>query len=320
MSRSRRPRTTTPAAATGGATPVLPAVREPEPGVAYTQVLRGSDFTPARSFIGLALALFAYALVVPLVNQGLLAAFWVAQGRPGTFTEYFGRARGYEVVGGLVAAHVALASLIVIAWALVRHWHHRPGAYLGSVQPGLRWRYLLLCLPLAALALNGVLWATRGVGALQAPQPLWGWWLLAIVVFSPLQAAGEEFFFRGYLMQSIGALVPQRWFGVVVSAAVFAFFHGTQNVWLFLDRFAFGLLAGALVVLTGGLEAAVAAHVANNVFAFGYAVFTGGVAQTRGLQAIGPMQAVLDVVSFTLVAVLCWWLGRRLRVATTTPA
>lgn len=295
-------------------------VREPDPGVAYTQVLRGPDFTPVRSLVGLALALFAYAMLVPTINQILLAVFWLVSGRAGTFAQFFARAQAYETPWGLVATHVALASLILIAWVMVRFWHRRPGAYLASVQPGMRWRYLLLCLPIAALVFNVVLWTLRGPIEVQAPQAHWGWWLLAICLFSPLQAAGEEFFFRGYLMQGVGSLVAQRWFGVVVSALVFAAFHGVQNAWLFVDRFAFGLLAGALVVLTGGLEAAIAAHVANNLFAFGYAVFGGGVAQTRVLQSIGPMQALTDVLGFALVAAMAWLLGRRLRVATTSPA
>src|SRR3712207_8477032 len=38
--------------------------------------------------------------------------------------------------------------------------------------------------------------------------------------------------------------------------------------WTFLDRFAFGLAASAVVWLTGGLEAAIVLHAANNVVVF----------------------------------------------------
>ncbi|MGA4507665.1 CPBP family intramembrane glutamic endopeptidase [Propionibacteriaceae bacterium G1746] len=305
--------------------PVLPfggptqPISAPDSGVPYTQVLRGRGFWPVRSWFGLAFALFGYALIVPLVNQGLVWLFWLFQGRPGSYTEYFGRARGYEMPLGLVAGHVALAMLIPISLAMVALWHRRPGSFLGSVQPGMRWRYLLLALPVAALILNVVLWVDAGsVPQFSVPDGWW-WWVLAIVVFSPLQAAGEEFFFRGYLLQGIGSLSRHKWVGIVASAFVFAMFHGVQNVWLFVDRFAFGLLAALLVVLTGGLEAAIAAHVANNVFAFGYAVFSGSVASTRAVQSIGPKEALVDVLGFALVALATWWLGRRLKVATTTP-
>ena len=56
---------------------------------------------------------------------------------------------------------------------------------------------------------------------------------MVIVLTSPLQAAAEEIFFRGYLLQALGSLVAKPWFGVVVSSLVFALLHGTQNLPLF---------------------------------------------------------------------------------------
>ena len=294
-------------------------ITAPDPGVPYTAVLRGRSHLPVKSWFGLAFALFGYALVVPLANQLLNWVFWLLWGRGSSFGDFFRRAARYELPQGLVAGHLALATLTLISMGMVKYWHRRPVAFLASVQPGMRWRYLLLCLPIAAVVLNVVLWIGQGsVPEFSAPSGWW-WWVLVIVVFSPLQAAGEEFFFRGYLLQGIGSLSRHRWVGFVASALVFALFHGVQNVWLFVDRFAFGLLAALLVVLTGGLEAAIAAHVANNVFAFGYSVFTGSVAATRAVSRIGPVEALFDVLGFALVALACWWLGRRLNVATTTP-
>lgn len=296
-------------------------VADPPPGVRWTQVLQGRGFLPVRAWFGLALALFGYALVVPLLNQLLVLLAWAVSGARGTFTAFYLRAGAYETPWGLVATHLALGSLTIIALVMVRFWHGRPTAFGVSVQPGMRWRYLLLSLPLAALVLNAAMWLGRiGQSVEFTAPPGWQWWLLAILLCSPLQAAGEEFFFRGYLMQGFGSLSHRPWVGVVASALVFAAFHGVQNVWLFLDRFGFGLLAGTLVLLTGGLEAAIAAHVANNLFAFGYATFMGGVAQTRTLQAIGPQQLAQDLIAFTVIGLVTWWLGTRLRVATSTPS
>ena len=154
----------------------------------------------------------------------------------------------------------------------------------------------------------------------------WWAWLLAIIITSPFQAIAEEMFFRGYLMNVISGLsvnLPEkagRWTSVVVSALVFAFMHGTQNAWLFADRFAFGLLAGWLVIVTGGLEAGVAAHVVNNLFAFGYAVFLGGVSQARGMTAMSWVDAAWDVGGFLTIALAGWWIGSLMRVARRTPA
>ena len=54
----------------------------------------------------------------------------------------------------------------------------------------------------------------------------------------------------------------------VVTAALFSAAHAPPDVLTFLDRFAFGLAASAVVWLTGGLEAAIVLHAVNNVLVF----------------------------------------------------
>ena len=67
----------------------------------------------------------------------------------------------------------------------------------------------------------------------------------------------------------------------MVPAFLFGLAHGLgQSIPVFFDRFAFGLVAGALVVLTGGLEAGIAMHVLNNWLAFGLALAYGDMAST----------------------------------------
>ena len=62
----------------------------------------------------------------------------------------------------------------------------------------------------------------------------------------------------------------------MVPAILFALAHGLgQSAPIFFDRFAFGLVAGTLVILTGGLEAGIAMHVLNNWLAFGLALAFG---------------------------------------------
>ena len=58
---------------------------------------------------------------------------------------------------------------------------------------------------------------------------------------------------------------------------------------IFFDRLAFGLVAGVLVILTGGLEAGIAMHVLNNWLAFGVAL------------AFGDMNSALNPSGGT------WW-------------
>ena len=131
---------------------------------------------------------------------------------------------------------------------------------------------------------------------------------------SPIQAAAEEIFFRGYLMQALGSLVARPWFGVVVSSVVFALLHGTQNLPLFVDRLAFGLLAAILVWKTGGLEASIAAHVVNNVFAYGIAGVTTSIAALKATRELTWLDAAFDVGGYALFAVLAYAFFRLLKL------
>jgi hypothetical protein len=101
---------------------------------------------------------------------------------------------------------------------------------------------------------------------------------------------------------------------VVVSSVVFALLHGTQNLPLFADRLVFALLAGLLVWRTGGLEAAIAAHVINNVFAYLYAGLSTSVAAIRGLKELSWVNAAFDVGGFALFAVLAYLLSRLMKL------
>ena len=70
---------------------------------------------------------------------------------------------------------------------------------------------------------------------------------------------------------------------------------------------------------TGGLEAAIAVHAVNNLMAFCYALVTGGVAATAAVRAISWTAALVALVGFGLCALLAWWIGRRMNLATLTP-
>ena len=95
---------------------------------------------------------------------------------------------------------------------------------------------------------------------------------MVVVLTTPLQSAAEEYLFRGYLSQAIAGWVRAPRAGAVVAAvvtaALFSLAHLPGDLPTFLDRFAFGLAASAVVWLTGGLEAAIVLHAVNNVLVF----------------------------------------------------
>lgn len=290
----------------------------PPSGVPHPLVLWGQS--PGRLLVGVGVALALFFLLPSIVATlflGVAAAFR----KPEDVSTYFSDALAYHFPEGVLATHLGLASLILITAGLMRFVHHAGMRWTASVQPGMRWRYLIGCFLMAALVLNLILWlGPEGRGlAWQEAQPQWYIYLAIIVFSSPLQAAAEEIFFRGYLQQAIGSATGYAWAGVLGSSLVFALMHGWQNDALFFHRLGFGIIAGVLVVATGGLEAAIAVHAVNNLMAFCYALVTGGVAATAAVRAISWTAALVALVGFGLCALLAWWIGRRMNLATLTP-
>lgn len=294
-------------------------------GREFTGVLRTPHGAPALALMGIGVGLMLFLLIAPLTTQALAALYWLVTGRPGTFAETYTTLIRYEVPFGLIATHLGLAMLIPITLALMLVVHRVRPSYVSSVHPGLRWRFIWPALALAFVTLLGVLalqnlTAPGGPSWQVQPQPGFTWFVAVVLVTSPLQAAAEEYFFRGYLMQAFGSMVATPWFGIVTSAAVFTLFHGVQNPALIVDRFAFGVLAGVLVWRTGGLEAGIAAHTANNVSAFVLAALTSSVAEVKAVTVIGWADAGWDLARFGLFAVAALGLARVMRLRTVTVA
>jgi membrane protease YdiL (CAAX protease family) len=89
----------------------------------------------------------------------------------------------------------------------------------------------------------------------------------------PFQAAFEEVIFRGYLMQGFGLLVRNRLFPLAATSVLFALMHSLNpevKEFGFLSvmpqYLTFGLIFGIITILDDGIEAALGAHAANNIF------------------------------------------------------
>jgi hypothetical protein len=290
----------------------------PPDGAAYPQILRGESYVLWRSVAGVVFGISLFVLVTAVVSRALVTLFWATTAGNQPYQDYFDKAFAFELPLGMLAVNLGLATLIPIAWVLMAMLHQMQPRWLSSVQPRIRWRYLFVCLAIAAVVLNGVMLLSTTVGEPLSFHPQNGFWgfLVVIVLTSPIQAAAEEIFFRGYLLQALGSLVARPWFGVITSALLFALFHSGQNIPMFIDRLAFGLLAGLLVWRTGGLEAGIAAHVINNVFAYLIAALTTSVAALTAIKGIDWVHAGFNVGGFALFAVLAYGLSRLMKLRT----
>ncbi len=291
----------------------------PEPGSRYPLSLLGQGIDPNQSavrffgVIAIVVGLVAYSIATSSVNLGLQGIGWLVEGRSVPFLDYTKAATAFETAWGLVAANLGIGSAILVVAGLLRVLHRRRAAWIWSISPGVRWRYLLACFLVGLVVLIGLQFLISGVPRLNPQQGLAGF-VVAILLTSPIQAAAEEVLFRGYLMQALGLVWRNQWFPVVGSALLFALFHGTQNLALFTHRFAFGLIMGALAWRTGGLEASIGAHIANNLGAFGWAALTSSVARARAVQELTWLSAAQEIAGFAVFAAIAWWIAGRMRV------
>lgn len=270
---------------------------------------------PTRSWPRIAgvlvIAAMAYFLVPPTVNSMVLGIGYALR-RPPDFETYTDSAGAGEYPEGLLASNLGVATMIVVCVLLVRWFAQAPPGIVFSVVQRIRWGYLAVCAGVALI----VFVAVQAVILLSqeqtlTPQAGFWWFMLVVVLTSPLQAAAEEVLFRGFVQQAVGALAGRWWAGVIVASLLFALAHGAQSPALFVDRLGFGLVMGLLVWWTGGLEAAIGAHIINNILAFALAGLTSTIAEVRMVSEIGWDKALLDVATFAVIGLLCGLLARR---------
>ena len=182
-------------------------------------------------------------------------------------------------VGDNLLSLAAIALLTPTVLVVARLVQRRPARSLHSVTGRVRWGWLGICAGVALVFTSAILivlvWLGDAHGTLLTaqgdPSMTIGWQRFALlgaalVILVPLQAAGEEYFCRGFLLQTFGAY--SRYAGVTVSAVLFAAAHGFGTWWGFGLLVVDGVVYAALTIRTGGLETAIAGHAINNLVLF----------------------------------------------------
>ena len=287
-----------------------------------------------RSLVGSVLALVLVFALVPIVAGGVAFVALLATGNSMEEAGAVLDVTAEATPAGLALLNIVIALAIPVTWALTWWLHRLKPRWLSSVAPRLRWRYLFVCLALSFVALLASLGVSvllplapgeSPVGEVNEFTTQTRNFLLVILLLTPLQAAGEEYLFRGYLTQAFGSLVWARRasqaLAVLGPALIFALFHGfSQDAPVFFDRFAFGVVAGILVIRTGGLEAAIAMHVLNNFLAFGLALAFGDL--TTALNATGGSSwwMILSTLTQSLVYLaLATWVAKAMGMVNVGP-
>jgi membrane protease YdiL (CAAX protease family) len=189
---------------------------------------------------------------------------------------------------------------------------------LHSVLFGLRWRWLLVAFLPAAVVWFATFAGQIGIGLALGEQllpfstdvPTYLLSVLIVLLLVPVQAATEEYLYRGVLLQSVGAWVRWAPVTIIVSAVLFGVSHAYDG-WGILTVMVMGVGFAVVTIRTGGLEAGIAMHTVNNVAAFvvtGTGMFgpTGITEDTGGLPGL-----LAQVVTVGLWMAGVEWLARR---------
>lgn len=258
-----------------------------------------------------------FALSMVLVG---LAALWFAVSDSSSSFDGWLEAAGDVDLARLDYFVIDMLSLVLLIPAVllgVLATGPRPIGFLSSVTGRLRWRWLsvtaVIATTISLVTIGGSLLATQltDPSEVSAPAHLDGRvavTLLVVLLVVPFQSAAEEYLFRGYLMQLVGswsrfAIVP-----ILVTTPLFVAGH-VYELWGLVDVGVFGLTAAVLTIRTGGLEAAIAAHAANNVVLF--ALDALGMVSATDDTGAGPIDVVPTIISSILLLVVVEWAARR---------
>jgi uncharacterized protein len=299
---------------------VVAAHPHPEPRT-YPMMLRTWEYAWWRPAVGLLTLLAGVVVLAPIVLMPVLAVSIAIEGtRP--FGQAFSDAVSLKSVtpSSMLYLNLTLASAVLVAWFCVRVYHRMRPRWLMSVRPGIRWSFFAACLGLALVALAAQILVGLVLphdpnditGKLHHFTPTMVALAVVILVTTPLQAMGEEYAFRGYAMQAFGSLTRNPWVAILLTSVLFALAHGVQNLPLFLDRFIFGLMAGFVVLRTGGLEAGIAMHIWNNIVAFGFALAFSDIDSTLKVSEVSWWNLPLTVVQNGVYLVLVLLVARRM--------
>ena len=195
-----------------------------------------------------------------------------------------------------------------------RSWHSLISAY-----PAIRWqRYFF----------GNLLWFVLLVGAelvtylinpdnyvFQFNARLFLDLLIISLLTIPLQAAGEELIFRGYLMQGIGWATKRPWIALLITSITFGFLHfenpeiAKYGQSLIVTYMISGLFFGIITLMDEGLELAMGVHSINNIYGAVLVSFPASVFELPTVFRIKQYDAwlifAIELVIFALFIWIC---------------
>lgn len=285
------------------------------PAVEYHRVLAGDKPRIGRGILAIVLLIGGMFLANILFAAGAVLVNPAPQDGGAAYTPL------------LHAAGMASVALLT-PWSMLLHrWLYGvKGASLASVFSRFRFdvfgRALVVVVPAWTIVVTALYWAPL-------PEAAWShtdilWFLLATILLTPLQAAGEEYGFRGLVFRIAGGWARGARaglvLGIVVSSVVFAIVHLSTDVWLNAWYLVFAVGLSLITWRTGGIEIAIVLHAVFNTinFVFDIALRVDiGTAYDRSA-GVASVETLLPI-SVIVIAVAVVWLRTRRTGSVRTP-
>ncbi|MDO4241667.1 MAG: CPBP family glutamic-type intramembrane protease [Microbacteriaceae bacterium] len=311
----------------------LPATPADEP-LRFHRLLRGMPkyawYKPLCMLVVATILFFVFQIIITLVGVQLLIT--------GDNLSFLDKIKLYEELdkhgdtgnpGFFAVQMLGVISMIPAVWLALLIFGAKPTGRALSVNLRLRWGLVWRTM-LVALLSYGMLSAGLQMLAIfvkqnsgEKPAPVDGSTLIVsiilVLLLVPLQSAAEEYGFRGLVIQVFGSWTRNPLPAFVVSTALFVVAHYTYGaVGLFMVGVT-GITAAYLSWRTGGLEAAIALHVINNVIVF-LVLSTGLLGSTSQDEQLGSgtdlvttltVVAVITIVEHGLYVLAIEWMWRR---------
>lgn len=298
----------------------------PQPGpLPYHRQLRAQPrYRWWRPLLALGVLLVGWLLLqlllVPIVEAAAAAGWRFETGSDGTIL--------FDAVDpiGMALLLGSVILLLPLAWLALRISGLGRLGVLSSVEGRLRWGWLLRCIwpaigafvlmVLAGMVL-GLLAGVADPAALPDPDappptltagPVFLAAAAVIVLLVPLQAAAEEYLFRGLGVQLFGSWIRPA--AVAALPALLAFTAGhLYDLWGLLQVALLGVGFAWVTWRSGGLEAAIVLHTVNNLVAM-LLQASGLLGETTGVASGSGSPAAL-LPNAVMVLVFCAWVHRR---------
>jgi uncharacterized protein len=254
-------------------------------------------------------AILVIWLLVGSIPVVLLMAYVSMDGNPATGYSATGFI-GIPVTIEFLVTMSSFIPLIVATLLAVRLIHEQPLKTLITAEPHIRWRRILAAagvwLVIAALLslVEAILYPGRYVFTFQPA----AWLVYAVfaLIFIPIQTSAEELFFRGYLLQSMGLHLKNKWLLSLLNGVLFLLPHLANpelaggSILIGLGYLAMGFFLALITLQDNGMELALGMHAANNLFAALFANYTVTALPSPSMftvQVLDPVYSFISLVA-----------------------